>query len=175
MLHSCWPVCLFVLTNNHIMHKNTSRCVSGYAVQMQRSMRTCLTQQHLAFRQGRDLQSALTGGVHPPPRACSSVVIQSPLGGAHLSPRCTAAPNGRHLPLCRVGTSRSLPAFTHELSLFGLPPGCVSPVTLILAMLTSEARTATKNSLISPEAAFKRAIDPRVFLSNIGSCVIPDR
>lgn len=48
------------------------------AVHMHKSVRTCLSQKHVAFRQGRDLKSALTCGVHPP-CARSSVVIQSPL------------------------------------------------------------------------------------------------
>lgn len=43
-----------------------------------RSLRACLTQKQLAFRQGRDLKSALTGGVQPFPLTSPSHPVLVP-------------------------------------------------------------------------------------------------
>lgn len=117
------------------MHKNTSRWVRVRGSDAEIYAHVSDAETPCPQTRPRPQVSSDRRRSPPPLRACSSVVIQSPLWGAHLSPCCTAA-------ICR-----SLPAFTHGLSLFGLPPGCISPITLISAMLSSGARTATKNSL----------------------------
>lgn len=92
-------------------------------------VRTRLTQKHVAFRQGRDLESALASGVQPPLlflRGYSESALRR-------TPAPLTAASGGHLPLCRVGTSQDGSSRGTSLQ------GCFSPVALTLAALTSGA------------------------------------
>lgn len=151
---------------------------------MQRSVRPCLAQKHPAFRQGRDLKSALTGSVSPSPPSSSpcpflrgyseSALRRTPEPPLHRRserrPSAAAAVPGQHL---------SFPSLRlHMDYLFGLPPGCVSPATFTLAMPTSGWRAQRPkivclNIRFWPEVIFKHAIDQfLVILAAVGSLIV---